>query len=209
MFRFLRIFAFAAFIHPFSAAGQPAIAGVVLDHQGSPVPNSFVEAFPIRSGGFVGDLLWTRVDEHGKFRLNVHEGRYEIRAKHESEGYPDPNALLSADATAVFPEVDVSTQEISGIVVKLGLRGGMLEGAVLDKATQSALPKAKVTIRDARDPRAFVEVFTDETGHFQFTVPRKPLRVSASAHGYRASDPEAVTLSAGEHRSVVLELQFQ
>jgi hypothetical protein len=144
--------------------------------------------------------------------LAVPEGRFEIRAKAESLGYPDPNALLSVDPTAVFPQVTVSKQDISGVQVKLGMKGGILDGDVRDKVTQRPVVKAKVTIRDRSRPGSFAEVFADTTGHWQFTVPSKALSISADAHGYKTAHFDAskpVTLSDGQRRNILIELQAQ
>jgi hypothetical protein len=209
MFRALAVLALALTSADVARA-QATIAGVVLDQEGAPVPYSSVEAFPVQDGGFVGNLAWEKADDRGNFSMNLREGRYEIRAKDESEGYPDPNALLSVDPSALFPEVTVSRQDILGVRVKLGPKGGILEGDVRDRVTQSPVPKAKVKICDSKRPGSFVEVFTDRTGHFQFTVPSRSLLISAVAQGYentRFDKGNTVTLSAGERRSVVLELE--
>jgi hypothetical protein len=194
------------------AQSQTTVAGTVVGPDGAPAPNSSVEAFPIQSDGFAGNLTWIKVDDHGNFRLTLHEGRYEIRAKDESEGYPDPNALLSVDPNALFPEVVVSREDISGVQVRLGLKGGILEGDVRDKVTQSPITNAKVTIRDVKKPEAFVEVFSDKAGHFQFTVPNKALQVLATAPGHVAvsyADGAELKLSGGERRSIVIELKHE
>ena len=188
---------------------QIIVEGKVVSPDGAPVPSSSVEAFPIQDGGFVGSLTWTRTDDKGNFRLNLRGGRYEIRAKDEEQGYPDPNALLSHDPNALFPEISVSEENISGVQVRLGPKGGILEGSVNDITTHGAIAQAKITIRDTKRPKAFVEVFSDKDGHFRFTVPSRPLSISASAPGYKtAKFPEGgpVTLSGGEHRFFAIDL---
>ncbi len=193
-----------------SAQCQAVVAGVVSDSGGHPLSGASVEAFPIESGGFAGDLNWTRTDDGGSFRLSLRPGRYEIRGKDEPDGYPDPNALLALDPEATFPEVIVDTQEVQGVQVRLGRRGGILEGDLSDEQTGKPVAKAKVTLRDPKRREAFVEVFTDESGHFRFTLPPKPVVISAMAEGYAPAYPvegRTVTLSEGEHRSVTIKLQ--
>src|SRR5258708_39608579 len=98
-----------------SAQCQAVVAGVVSDSGGHPLSGASVEAFPIESGGFAGDLNWTRTHDGGCLRLSLRPGRYEIRGKDEPDGYPDPNALLALDPEAAFPEVIVDNQEVQSV----------------------------------------------------------------------------------------------
>lgn len=95
--------------------------------------------------------------------------------------------------------------------VVLGTRGGVLEGDLRDALTQQPIPNAKVTIRDAQSPNAFVEVLADKAGHFRFTVPNKPVHVIATAGGHEATryEGEPLILSGGQHRSVKIKLRPQ
>ena len=161
---------------------------------------------PIDSKGFVGNLTWTQTDDHGNFRLHLREGRYEIRGKKEADGYPDPNSLLSVDLNAVFPEVVVSKRDIEKVEVRLGRKGAVLEGRVLDKASQEAVHQAKITIRDAKRPEAYVELFTDKRGLFRFTAPSKPLIADQYRTIYLDNSGEW-TPSSGERRTVTFELE--
>jgi hypothetical protein len=193
-----------------SAQCQAVVTGDVLDSGGHPLSGASVEAFPIESGGFAGNLNWTKTDDGGSFRLSLRPGRYEIRGKDEPDGYPDPNALLALDSEATFPEVIVDKEEVQAVQVRLGRRGGILEGDLSDEQTAKPVARAKVTLRDAKRPEAFVEVFTDASGHFRFTLPPKPVVISAMAEGYAPAYPveaRTVTLTGGEHRSVTIRLQ--
>lgn len=195
-------------------AGQssmPVVSGVVTNADGSTAMNASVEAMSIpseNSSGSSTQLTWVKTNSEGKFRISLLPGRYQFRAKDETDGYPDPNFLLSADPSAKFPEILVEHADVSGVRVSLGARGGILEGDLRDEATQMFVPKGKVTIRDARNPEALVEVFGDAKGHFQFTVPSKPILISATAPGYtKTSFREELTLSAREHRAIIIKLR--
>jgi hypothetical protein len=187
-----------------------AVGGVVVAPDGLVVPNASVEA--VRLPGDNDDLnasqlRWIQADNEGRFRLTLSPGRYEIRAKDEIHGYTDPNFMLSTDPHSDFPVIAVDSRDLSEVKVKLGTKGGILEGELLDKATRSPVEKGKVTIADARRPEVFVEVFADKEGRFQFAVPNKPLQISGSAPGYRAASfEEGVTLAGGEHLKITLEL---
>jgi Carboxypeptidase regulatory-like domain len=192
------------------ADGTAAITGVVTTSDSVPAPNASVEAVPLADddGMSANQFHWTQADQEGRFRIALPPGRYEIRAKDEIDGYPDPNFLLSADPHSDFPIITVDSRDIPEVKVTLGTRGGILEGELLDKATRSPVPRGKVTIADARRPAVFIEVFADNEGRFRYAVPNKPVRISASAPRYRIASVEAeVTLAGGEHRRIVLELR--
>jgi hypothetical protein len=110
----------------------------------------------------------------------------------------------------LFPEINVSKQDIVGVEVRLGPKGATLDGDVRDKVSQSFVQKAKITIRDAKRPEAFVEVFSDKAGHFRFTVPSKFLLISATAEGYKTAHMDEGRQwmpSSGEHRAIIFELE--
>lgn len=183
------------------------VSGTVYDEERVPLPGALVEAFPIRSTGFVGNVHWIRTDQNGHFQLALSSGLYEIRGKDEPSGYPDPNSLLALDAAAFFPRINVGREDIQGVQVRLGRKGGVLEGDLRDTATGKPIAKGKVVIRAAATPQVFVEIFANESGHFEYTIPPKPVVVSASADAYRSSGETEVTLSSGERRTIVLELE--
>ena len=92
----------------------------------------------------------------------------------------------------------------------LGGKGGIIEGTLRDEQTHQIISQGKVTISDARNPEVFVEVPVDKAAHFEFTVPRKAIRISATAPGYSTTyfgNKEELTLSEGEHRRIGIELK--
>lgn len=186
------------------------VGGIVTAPDGSPVPNASVEAVRLtrdNENGNVSQLRWTQADEEGRFRLSLSPGRYEIRAKKENEGYPDPNFLLSKDPQSDFPIINIDDQELLDIRVKLGAKGGILEGTLTDKLTGSPIGGGKVIISDARNTEVFVEVFTNKEGQFQFAVPKKPIRISASAPEYVVAALDgSITLAGGERRNIRISL---
>ena len=135
--------------------------------------------------GTVGSLSrWIQADAHGKFSVSLQPGRYKIAGKAEADGYPNPVFAMCGDPKADFPTVSVGQSAVSGVRVKLGAKGGSLEGSVHDKATRLPIQKAKVRISDARDTSAYVEIFTNSDGSFHFTVPSKAVVIYATAAGY-------------------------
>ncbi|MBZ5572873.1 MAG: carboxypeptidase-like regulatory domain-containing protein [Acidobacteriia bacterium] len=189
-----------------------AVTGQVFDSSGSPVSGALVASVPTDTTGSAGSIAWVPTGSKGTFRLILKPGRYIIRAKYEAIGYPDPTFLLSSDPNADFPEVSVAESDVSSVRVRLGGRGGIVEGDLRDSNTQHTISGGKVTIRDAHNSESYVEVFTDQAGHFQFTVPSKPVQLVATAPGYKTTVfnmGHEITLSEGEHRTTNLELQPQ
>jgi hypothetical protein len=155
---------------------------------------------------------WIQADSRGRFGISVSPGRYKISARDDVDGYPDPAYWLNADPTAIFPEVTIGQKDVANLRVVLGKRGGILAGEVIDQTARKPIPNGKVAIVDARNKGAYVEVFADAYGQFQFTVPSKLVLVSATAPRYKAAAFAAgagVTLSGGEHRQIVFELEHE
>lgn len=187
-----------------------AVSGQVFALNGSPVTHALVASFPIGGSGSGGNVTWVPTASEGNFRLTLKPGRYVIRAKFEASGYPDPTFLFGADPRAEFPEISVADSDVTGIRVTLGGQGGVVEGDLWDSTTRHPVADGKITIRDARNPESYVEVFADKAGHFQFAVPSKPIRISATAPGYKAATFDTgheLTLSDGEHKITNFELQ--
>jgi hypothetical protein len=192
------------------------VSGTVTDSTGSESAHALVQAIrrvKSESSGTVGDHPnpWIQTDDHGRFRVNLARGRYKFQAKNEIDGYPDPIFLLNSDETATFPEVTVSQKDISDVRVTLGKRGGVLEGELIDQQSREPIPRCKITIRDARNADAYVDVFADQVGHFRFAIPGKPVLISATAPGYKTTKFEngEVMLSGGEHHTIVVGLEAQ
>jgi hypothetical protein len=193
-------------------AEEVVVKGLVVTSDGREVPSAQITAIPVMTGGRAGRLSWTNTNGHGQFQLVLNPGRYQIRAKAEADGYPDPNALFSVDPTASFPTISVAQSDISGVRIVLGVRGGILIGEIHDRQSHNAIARATVILRDIRNPDAFVVLTSDGQGRFQFTVPNKPFTISATAAGYqvmRFMDGKPLTLSGGEKREVAIEMNPQ
>lgn len=199
-----------AFISPVLAG--VVVSGEVLAQDGRPVTGAWVAAFPISAEGSAGDIHWIKTDESARFQLDLSKGRYLIRAKDEADGYPDPSFRLNLDSSRKFPEIEITDKALENVDVVLGARGGFVSGVVDDADTHQALAGTKIRFQDAQDSDTYVEVFTDREGHFKYTVPSKPILISAVASGYKGTafnNGAAVTLSPGEHRSIDIELEHE
>jgi hypothetical protein len=194
------------------AAGDAVVNGLVVTSDGQEAPSAQVTAIPVMTSGQVGRLSWTKTNGHGQFQLVLTPGHYQIRAKAEADGYPDPNALFSVDPRAQFPTISVAQSDISGVIVMLGAKGGILIGEIRDQQSHGAISQSKVVLRDVRNPDGFVELTSDSQGRFQFTVPNKPVTILATAAGYQTLQfmgGKPITLSGGEQRKITLEMNRQ
>jgi hypothetical protein len=170
----------------FQAAEGAVVNGLVVTSNGQEVPSAQVTAIPVTSSGQVGHLSWTNTNGHAQFHLVLKPGHYQIRAKAEADGYPDPNALFSVDRSAQFPTISVAQSDISGVRIILGAKGGILIAEIRDRQFSRCNAQSKVILRDVRNPDGFVELTSDGQGRFQFTVPNKPFTISATAPEYQA-----------------------
>ena len=192
------------------ADGYYTVTGAVVTAQGITVPGASVVAWPVIEGGSAASLHWVPADDAGIFKLKLPRGSYQIRAKDERHGYPDPNLLLSADASAHFPTVKVDDASVDGVRVILGEQGGILRILVRDRGTLHPIAGAMAIVRDARDATAFVKLGADDHGNIQFAVPHKALAIVAEAPGYfRESfhNGEEVELSNGDQKEITFDLR--
>jgi len=186
------------------------VSGVVLSDAGVAEPGARVNPVLVSPEGSVGSTEWVPVNDRAEFEVYLKPGRYLIRAKNEAHGYPDPSFLLTKDDKAKFPMVAVRDSDIGGIRVQMGPPGALLSGRVLDETTGNPIPAATVTIRDARNPSAYVELTANSEGRFAFAVPSKPLVLHAAAHGYAGVDYERGSEfqpSAGETKEITLPMK--
>jgi hypothetical protein len=187
------------------------VSGTVLTSSGRAVPGASVIAWPFieGEGGVAASLHPVRADHEGRFKLKLARGSYQIRAKDELHGYPDPSFLLSAGSGARFPNVKIEEADVHDVQVILGEQGGILRVYVREQGTMRPIAKAKVVVRDARDAEAFVELTADENGNIQFAVPHKALTLVAEASGYSSQvfqDGEVI-LANGDYRDLTFDLE--
>lgn len=211
-------FGFYVFCSTNIAAADPRVRGRVVRPDGNPVAHASVEVHPIarpRKRGVAGDSPgnpWIAADDSGHFDLVLAPGRYRIEAKDELDCFPDPTFWLNHDPKAKFPVVSVGNNDVSGVEVVLGRRGGILLGLVRDADTHKPIPNAMLRLQDARNSYAFAEISTNPAGRFQYTIASKPILISVMAQGYKMATVQngaKVILSPGEHREIEIDLQHE
>ena len=190
-----------------------SVTGVIVNARGSKVPGALVIAWPVVRENWAGSLHWVPADAEGRFKLKLMPDTYQIMAKDDRHGYPDPMMPLLTDPTARFPTVKVKRADVGGLRVILGKQCGVLHILIRDRATGRPIAGAKAIVRDARDARVFVEFYADNHGNIQFSVPpHKALVVVAQAAGYSAEmfhNGEKVELLSNDHRDIVFDLARQ
>ena len=190
---------------------QYSVSGVVVTAMGNVVPGALVSAWPLAEHGAGGSGHWVSANSEGKFTLSLTRGSYEIRAKDERDGYPDPSYLLCADSRAQFPRIIVEHRNIEDIRVSLGEQGGTPRILLRDGETKRPILRAKVTVRDAENAAAFVELSADNQGKIFFAAPHKLLIVTASAPGYREGShgDEMLEPSDGRNTDLTFDLAHE
>jgi len=77
---------------------------------------------------------------------------------------------------------------------------GIIQGTLVDAESNSAVPGARITVRDARGRE--IEVQTDDTGNFRFeNVPIGTVHLSVDANGYLPSATDIEVKQKGEQRA--------
>ncbi len=77
---------------------------------------------------------------------------------------------------------------------------GIIQGTLVDAETNTPVPGARITVRDARSRE--VEVQTDDSGNFRFeNVPAGVVHLSVDASGYLPSATDLEVKQKGEQRA--------
>jgi hypothetical protein len=160
------------------------INGRVVDALGKPVPNAEVRTLPEQCT-VVGLEPAASTDDNGNFHLRgVPEGLNTVFAKKEYEGYPDARFAVFASETDRFPNVVVKpAEQISGVIITLGPKGGVLSGRVVDGAGQSVIT-ARVVLARVDKPQWKYSRTVDQKGEFRVVLPARALHFSVTAPGY-------------------------
>ncbi len=202
------------------------MSGTVVDPAGRPAAGLTVYAFrPDRVGERVGTLATS--DAEGHFLISgLAPGKYNLSACNEAEGYPD-RIYYFYETTEPFPEVEVQPEEVtSGVMVRLGPKGGWVVGRVIDSETGRGLRVAGIIFYRADSTQEFMEggpnalvwdKHATDLSQFKILVPsNKPFRMKVTAPGretwYYSPDgteqhAAAIRLAPGQTKEVVVPLR--
>jgi len=216
--RWILVFGYCVYCSMSAVAADPKVRGKVVDQDGNPVSHAYIEARPIINDLGKGTVVgngpnpWIAADDSGQFEILLPAGRYRIQGKAEVDGFPDPTFWLNVDPKARFPVISVANKDVTDVEVVLGRQGGILHGLVQDADTPAPISNARLRLQDARNSNAFVEIFTNQAGQFEYTVPSKPILISAEAKGYKrvtVQNGGEVILAPGEHREIDIDLHHE
>jgi hypothetical protein len=182
----------------------------VVDIEGNPIIEAKVYAEPL-SVPLQGLVTETISDKMGRFFLaKLDPGNYFVLASRKDDGYPHIEfAFFSTDLTG-FPKVTVIKGQVAGnVVVRLGKRGGMIQGRVVDSSSLSIVVNSRITLtrEDSRDSKAFISFGPDESGNFTSSVPTVPFRIEVLAPGFQRWDGGVLVLSSEATKVIDVSLK--
>jgi hypothetical protein len=122
-------------------------------------------------------------NNQGRFQLRgVPVGLDGIYAQKPAAGYPDTTAAIYLDDSALPPKVTVRSGEtVTGVVVVLGKKAGLVSGDVIDGDTSQPVAAARIRISLPDNDRVMLSMGTDGNGHFDLLLPTRPVLSSKSS----------------------------
>jgi len=195
---------------PYDGGPTGEIRGTVVDPAGSPVAGAEVTADPVRSVHNV--VRWVTADQQGRFVIDgLQWWSYSVRAKKESEGYPDTLSDLFNDGSAQSVTVSPATP-VGTVVVRLGPRGGFITPTYSDAETSQPV-RADLRIWGWSDP--VHDFHTTRQPKPDLLIPSgKPIGIEFDAAGYdpwrypSGSGPgQPITLGPGERQTIKVALR--
>jgi hypothetical protein len=191
------------------ASGAGAVKGIVVDTDGRPVAG--VRVYPMQTGPTPVSVT----DVQGRFALvGVTAGSVHIFTEKMEAGYPDTGSAIFVDNPETIPVALVQPGATTeNIVVMLGVRLGVLRGAVIDAASGKRVPTARIRIAREDNEAIFFSTNVDEAGQFVLAWPAHVRRLEVTAPGFKAwrSDvdlPEGhLTVPAGAEKALVVRLR--
>jgi hypothetical protein len=198
--------------HPQNAGALPrgfgAVEGQVIDAQSQPVSGAKVYATDLAA--FPGRLPSTRTDRSGRFFLGpLPVGRTTLHASKEAAGYPDTFFAFFDQGSEGITQLQVRNQKVEqGVVVRLGPKGGRLEGQIVDAKTGRPLVAARIALTRIAEPKKFINLGPDSAdGRFSVVVPAVAFSVTVSAKGYERWDyGKPLELASGEVKKLRIAL---
>ena len=192
MRKLLAAIAIVAFVAVASAQEpQPSrdtfsITGYVLDTDGHLVPGAEVHAMPVDKGG----LVMSSVTQVGQFSISLDgPGTYRVFASTKEKGYRqigEPLFMLDPEG---IPEVIVSSRSPKqSTIVRLRSGAANLVVRFTDSETGRPIQQAELIIyRDDNAKNRFVRplISFDREATIRLMLPTLPLRIEASAPGYK------------------------
>jgi len=157
-----------------AAAVPGSIEGHVIDDRSQPMRGATVYAMSLNGLPEAAIQIETLTDELGRFHLApVSPGTATVHAYKERDGYPDTAFAFFVTNPQSVPTVSVSSgATTSGVVVRLGPKGGWLTGSVLDAETKASVRDASFNLSRSDPPNISVSTGpVQENGQINLLVP--------------------------------------
>jgi Carboxypeptidase regulatory-like domain len=163
------------------------IEGTVVDGNGQPISGAEVRAE--KSGSLVGKIPRALTDKLGKFTFKeLPPGTYELSANKDDDGYPIPDSAFHYGRAVAKAKVTVYESQVTrDVIVKIGIKMGVLVLQVLNATTKEPIKNSKVTLRRADNPeyKYITGPYDAEGASKKIPAPSSPFTVEVSAPGYK------------------------
>jgi len=184
-------------------AGDGCIAGVVLDHEGSPLSQMHVRIHN-------SDLLLNRTidtDADGGFRfVELPPGNYDLVTENNDLGYPDSNSLDFTDSTKRLNVPVAGSAECAPVNVRRVPRAAKLRLQLVDNSDGKDIPHPDANFRQTYGRHGWNGVSVH--GNTLLVPSLKPVEVQVGAIGYESSEILKVApMSPGEERALAISLR--
>lgn len=166
-----------------------AVEGRVINSDGDVISGATVSAEFDGAGAMA--IQTTLSDKDGNFRIPIRQmGNYTVSGSKEEDGYPltvsgfHQQVSLDQIPKLTFTECKVVTD----VVLQLGRKAPMIEGAVTDRVTGQSIKRATITLRRADNPELLYQTSTNEAnpGSFRLAVSTAPFTIEVESAKYEA-----------------------
>lgn len=186
MFSLLQVMAMPLNMNQRVASQFGGIEGKVVDDNGQPI--SGAEVLAEKSGFLSGKIPRALTDKLGKFAFKeLSPGTYELNAKKDDDGYPISDSAFHYGRTTAKIQVTVNENQVTrNVIVKIGIKMGLLVIHVVNAATKEPIKKSKVTLRRLDNPefKYITGPYDAEGANKKIPAPASPFTVEVSAPGY-------------------------
>jgi hypothetical protein len=162
------------------------IEGRVMDDNGQPISGATVYA--AKTDLLTGRIPHALTDKQGKFTFKgLPPGAYELSAKKDDDGYPNPDSAFHYGRAIAKVTVTVYESQVTrGVIVKIGNKMGVLVLHVINATTKRPIKNSKVTLRRLDNPefKYITGPYDAEGTNKKIPAPSSPFTIEVSAPGY-------------------------
>jgi len=141
-----------------------------------------------KSGFLLGKIPRALTDKLGKFTFKeLPPGTYELGAHKDDDGYPIPDSAFHYGRASAKVKVTVyESQVVRDVIIKIGIKMGVLVLHVLNATTKEPIKNSRVTLRRLDNPefKYITGPYDAEGANKKIPVPSSPFTIEVSAPGY-------------------------